>query len=160
MARKPYKPDIEYIEKYYSYGSEARVVEIKPVPKAPKPRPPKPRREQEAKVYIDPVALCALIMAVVMIIVMAVGVAQFNAVCQEYEAVRSYLTTLQDENVSLNYTYRTGYDLDEIRETALALGMVPAEEVRTITAHVTVPESEPEPTWWDNLIWFISGLFA
>ena len=30
MAQKPYKHNIEYIQKYYSYGSEAKVIAFQP----------------------------------------------------------------------------------------------------------------------------------
>lgn len=160
MARKPYKPDIEYIQKYYSYGSEAHVVEFKPVYKKPKTKLPKPRKEQKSMVYIDPVAFCGLMVAIVMLLVMTAGIIRFDRACQEHQVMQKYLMQLQDQNVELNHDYHTGYDLEQIRETALALGMIPVEEAQTISVQVTVPQREPEPTLWDEIVWFVTGLFA
>lgn len=160
MAQKPYKPDIEYIQKYYSYGSEAKVIEFKPVYKTPKTQLPKPKKEKITRISVDPVALCGLLVAVVMLLVMVAGVIRFEVLCTEHQRMRGYLTQLQDQNVTLNHTYHTGYDLEEIEQQALALGMVPADQVKTITVNVTVPQPEPEPTLWDDIVWFITGLFA
>jgi hypothetical protein len=38
--------------------------------------------------------------------------------------------------------------------------MIPASEAQSITVHVEVPQPEPENTWWDDLVWFLEGLFA
>lgn len=160
MAQKPYKPDIEYIEKYYSYGSEAKVVELKPVYRKPKTQLPKPKKEPITTVSVDPVALCGLVVAVVMLLVMISGIIQFNLACQEHAALRSQLTALQDENVRLNHDYHTGYDLEDVKAQALAIGMVPVEQVKTIHVDVVVPVREADPTFWDDLVWFITGLFA
>ncbi len=160
MARKPYKPDIEYIQKYYSYGTEAKVIEFKPVQKPVKPKIPKQKRSQKTTIYIDPVALCGLVVAAVMLVVMVMGVMQFSAVCEELSLTQAYLTELKDENVRLNHDYRTGYDLAEVETTARALGMIPVEEATTIAINVTVPQREPEMTAWDEFIWFLDGLFA
>ena len=160
MARKPYKPDIEYIQKYYSYGTEAKVIEFKPLQNTEKPAVPRPKKQKKTTVYIDPIALCGLIVAVVMLVVMAVGVVQFSAVCAQHQQMLQYLTQLKDENVRLNHEYHTGYDLEEVRATALALGMIPVEEAQTISVQVSVPQREPEMTAWDEFIWFLSGLFA
>ena len=66
MAQKPYKYQIEYIQKFYSYGSEAKVIEFKPVYKEePKPVPPKHEKEPVTKLCIDPLAFCGLMVAVV-----------------------------------------------------------------------------------------------
>lgn len=160
MARKPYKPDIEYIQKYYSYGSEAKVIEFKPVYKKPKTQLPKPQKEQKTTVYIDPVAFCGLMVAIVMLLVMVAGLIRFDMACQDYQEMQAYLMELRNENVSLNHTYHTGYDLEEVETTARALGMVPASEVTTYTVKVSVPEPELEPTLWDDIVWFFTGLFA
>lgn len=160
MAQKPYKPDIEYIQKYYSYGSEAKVVEFKPVYRKPKTQLPKPKKEQVTKILIDPVAFCGLMVAIVMLLVMVSGIIQFDLACEEYRIVHDQLTELRDKNVELNHTYITGYDLAEVEAQALAIGMVPVDQVKTIRVNVTVPVAEPEPTLWDEIVWFVSGLFA
>ena len=79
---------------------------------------------------------------------------------QEYDAIERYLMDLKEENALLDHNYRSNYDLEQIRTTALALGMVPATEANTIVVKVTMPEPEVEPTQWDDFIWFMKGLFA
>ena len=79
MAQKPYKYQIEYIQKFYSYGSEAKVIEFKPVYKEePKPVPPKFEKEPATRLCIDPLAFCGLMVAVVMLVVMLSGIIRFN----------------------------------------------------------------------------------
>ena len=60
----------------------------------------------------------------------------------------------------LTVEYRSGYDLEEIRSAALSLGMIPAEEAQMRSFTVTMPVQEPEPTFLENLQWFLKGLFA
>ena len=47
-----------------------------------------------------------------------------------------------------------------IREQALALGMIPAEEARTIQVAGHVPATEAEPTRWQQVKLFLGELFA
>lgn len=160
MARKPYKPDVEYIQKYYSYGSEAKIIDFKPLQKEQKIQVPRPKRNPKTRIYVDPIALAGMVLALVMLVVMTMGIMEFSAVCQEHQQMQQTLTALRDANVELTHNYRVSYELSEIEETARALGMIPIEEAKTITVQVTVPQREPEPTLWDDFVWFISGLFA
>lgn len=154
------KPDIEYINQYYVHGSEAKVIEFKTSKKNPRTTLPKPLREKKLTVLVDPVALFGLVVAVFMIIVMVAGLVEYKAVCQEKQAMAAYVQQLHDENVMLKHTYRNSYDLDRVKETALALGMVPASEVTTTKIVSEIPEPEPENTWWDDFLWQMSMLFA
>ena len=155
-----HKPDIQYIQQFYVYGSEAKVLELKPVPKKPKTRLPKPKVEKAAKIYIDPLAVCGLVVAAVMLVVMIAALVQFRGVCQEQDRLENYVSALDEKNADLELRYHSGYDLEEIRERAQALGMVPMEENPPVSITVTIPEPEPEPTAWDDFVWFLSGLFA
>ena len=71
-----------------------------------------------------------------------------------------YVSRLNSENAQLSEDYRSGYDLEDIRIKALALGMVPKSELETKSISVTVPEPEPEMTWVEEIQWFLEGLFA
>ena len=156
------KPDIQYIQQFYVYGSEARVVETKPVKKKPRTVLPKAKSQvqQVTKIYVDPVALCGLIVASVMLVVMVVGLLQFREASQANTAMENYVTALQEKNEELTAQYQELYDLERVREKALAIGMVPAEENPPIALSVTIPEPEPEPTIWEDFLWFLEGLFA
>ncbi len=161
MAQKPYKYNIEYIEKFYSYGSEAKVLELKPVYKeAEKPAVPKPEKEPVSTICIDPIAFCGLMVAVVMLVVMLTGLIQFNVICQDHAVMENYLNELREENILLTHQYTAGYELEEVGTTARALGMIPVEEAQTISIQVEVPVREPEPSFLDDVIWFLTGLFA
>ena len=161
MAQKPYKYNIEYIQKFYSYGSEAKVIEFKPVYQEPeKPVVPKQEREAITTVCIDPIAFCGIMVAVVMLVVMIAGVIQFNVICEDHAIMENYVMQLREDNILLKQQYTSGYDIDNIAITARALGMIPVEEAQTITIQVQVPVRQPEPNMIDNIIWFFSGLFA
>ena len=152
-----YKHDIQYITDFYTPGSEA----VKVAPKEqPKKAAPKIIPREQIKVYVDPVALASVVVAAVLLVLMAVSMLRFVDVCEQHELMESKLIQIQDENALKYHEYRSGYDLDEIREQALALGMIPASEAQTFTVSVTIPEPEPEPTWWENVVWFLEGLFA
>ena len=161
MAQKPYKHNIEYIQQFYSHGSEAKVIEFKPVyQEEPKPAMPKQEKEPITTLCIDPIAFCGIMVAVVMLVVMIAGVIQFNVICEDHAVMENYVRQLREDNVLLTQQYTSGYDLEEIGTTARTLGMIPMEEAQTISIRVQVPVREPEPTFIDNIVWFFSGLFA
>ena len=159
MAQKPYKHNIEYIQKFYSPGTEAKVLELKPVYAKPeKPALPKREKEPVTTLCIDPIAFCGLMVAVVMLVVMAAGLIQFNVVCEDHAVMSGYVNSLREENILMTHQFNAGHTLDEVQTTALALGMIPVEEAQTIRVNVVTPQRQPEPTWWDNVVWFLSGL--
>ena len=67
---------------------------------------------------------------------------------------------LEQENVQLRDTFEQGYDVDQIERTALALGLVPKEQVEHISVRVVQPSSEQEPEGWEKIGIFLAGLFA
>ena len=153
------KPEIQYVGQFYVYGSEAQVV-------APKKKPqfqlPKPRLELQKieKVYVDPVALVGLLVAAVMLVCMVVGACQISSCWQEYEAMSHHLSELQRENARLEHNLHISYDLEEVEAKALSMGLVPVEEIPSMSVRVTVPAPEAEESAWDELVWFVKGLFA
>lgn len=157
MARKP---DIEYINNFYVHGSEAKIIEFKTDKRTPKTTLPKPIQEKKLSVQVDPVALFGLIVAVVMFFVMVAGVADYRATVLEHQAMENYVTELRNDNILLKHTYRNSYNADTVRETALALGMIPVSEAETVVIRSVIPEQEPEWTWWENFKWQMSMLFA
>ena len=152
------KPDIQYIDKFFVPGAAAPQIKTreddKQWVKTVQSRKPK------LKILVDPVALCALVVAAAMIVLMLVGIFQFKAACDAREEVKTYLTQLQNQNARLNHEYNIQVDLADIRSQALALGMVPIEDAQVIHISVEMPEIEPEPSFWDDVVWFFSGLFA
>jgi len=116
------------------------------------------------KVYVDPVALFGLVVAVFMAVTMVLGALNIRNAWGEYESMRDHLTWLKSENCRLSVEYARGYDLEAIESAAITLGLVPKDSVTTIPVRVTVPEPVEEPTAWeeftDYVEWFIDGLFA
>lgn len=154
------KPDIQYIDKFYVHGSEARVLELKPQKKKNKTVLPKFYPNKEAVVRIDVLSLCAIAVAVTMAVLMVVGCFQLKASYRRYEAMSNYVISLQNKNVELSEKYYKGFDPVDIHWKATALGMIPVEEAQTMTLSVTIPEEAPAPTLWEDMVWFLKGLLA
>ena len=160
MAQKPYKHNLEYIQKFYSYGSEAKAVELQPKKKqAVKPQLPKREKEPVTTICIDPIAFCGMMVAIVMLLVMVAGMLQYGAIREDHQIMVSYVGQLREDSVLLQHQYNAGYDLEDTATTAKALGMIPVSEAKTIPMEVVVPEEKEEPGFFDNLVWFFSGLF-
>ena len=153
-------PNIEYIDKFYVHGSEAKVIEFAPNKSKAKTSLPKPLQEKKTCIVIDPLALCGIVVAVVMILVMAVGLMDFRAAVAENRAVSEYVETLRDEHLMLEYQYRSSYDVSVVEETALALGMIPAEQAPVIAITVNIPEQKEAYTAWGDFLWSLSCLFS
>lgn len=153
------KPKIQYVGQFYVHGSEARQMELQEQKKA-KTRLPLDRLQKVEKVHVDPVAIAGIVVAVFMLVVMTMGTVQLHQDWEEYQQVSSYVSRLKKENAELTETYREGYDLADIRTKALALGLVPKEELQTRTVTITVPEPKPVPSKIDEIKWFLEGLFA
>lgn len=155
MARKP---DIQYI-RYYTDGSAARQLEPK-LPKRKKTSSPKVRRQKVRVIHVDPLALGGIVVSAMMLIMMIVGSVQLYTVRQQEQQMRSYVSSLQVENAQLHDTYETGYDIEAYEKAALAMGMVPIEDTTRITIFVSEPEVVAEPTLWEQIWVFFTGLFA
>lgn len=154
------KPDIQYIDKFYVHGSEARVLELKTQKKKTKTVLPSIYPQKETVVRVDALSLCAIAVAVTMIVLMVVGCFQLKASYERYEVMSNYVITLQNENVKLSEKYYAGFDPVDVHWKATALGMIPMENVKTMTISVTIPQEEPAPTLWEDVVWFLKGLLA
>ena len=152
------KPKIQYIGQFYVHGSEARALELEQ-PQKTKTKLPLARLEQIEKIYVDPVALVGIVVAVVMLVTMAVGAMQLRDDWQTYEKVSHYVSWLKQENARMTSEYRAGYDLEDIKMKATAMGMIPKSEVETRTIVLTIPEPEPVITLADEIVWFWNGLW-
>ena len=121
---------------------------------------PKARKQKRKVVYIDPVAAAALVVAVWMMVAMVMGLVQFRTAQEEHAIMENYVQQLTEKNTQLREEFHAGYDIEKIEKMALALGMVPKEEVPSSDITVSVPQPEPEPTFWENIGTFLAGLFA
>ncbi len=154
------KPDIQYVHEFYVHGSEARVIELKPKRRVIKTILPKIAPDRSIRIGVDPIALCGIAVAVVMLVLMLVGVGQFVNARNDYQAMSNQVISLQNENVVLRQKYENSYDLDEIAHMAHSLGMIPVDEAQVMYINPVVPVREAEPTMWENIRWFVDGLFA
>ena len=156
----PRKPEIQYIGQFYVHGSEAKKVEVLQTPKKQKQQLPKQQIQQVKQISLDPVAICGMAVAVIMAVVLVFGAVQIGQAWDSYEQMSGYASDLRYENIRLTREYRSMYDLETIETAALSMGMIPKAEAQTMTLKVTMPVAEPEPTVWDNITWFVKGLFA
>ena len=153
------KPKIQYVGQFYIHGSEARQLELQEKKKRAKSKLPMERLHKAEVIYLDPVAIFGITVALIMLAVMIVGAARIHADWQEYRVMSDYVSRLNSENAQLQADYRSQYDLEDIRVKAAALGMVPKSELEKRTVYVTVPQPEPEMTWLEEIQWFLNGLF-
>lgn len=154
------KPKIQYVGQFYVHGSEARQLELQERKKHAKSKLPMERLRKVEVVYLDPVAIFGITVALVMLVVMVVGALQIRDDWKDYQVMSGYVSRLNNENAKLKEEYRSQYDLEDVRVKAEALGMVPRSELEVRTVYVTIPEPEPEMTWLEEFQWFINGLFA
>lgn len=153
------KPKIQYIGQFYVHGSEARALELEQQKKKTKTKLPLAQLEKIDKVYIDPVAVAGIAVAVLLLVTMVFGALQLRNDWRVYEEMSDYVSFLKSENARLTHEYRSSYDLDEIEMKALALGMVPKSELEVTQVRVTVPAPQPKLTLEDKILRFWFGLW-
>lgn len=159
------KAEIQYIHPYYTSGTAAKKVAVKTPRKKKKPLPlfePAMMAEPEQKIIVklDPVSLSAIVVCAVLVAMMVVSLFQYSEAYHRNVALQEYVYTLEDDNVVLERDFRATFDLEEVRQQALALGMIPAVEARTIQVAGRVPAAESEPTRWEQVKMFLGELFA
>ena len=154
------KPKIQYIGQFYVYGSEARALEQQNQTRKPKTTLPVEKLAKIQKIYVDPVALIAIAVSVFMLATMIVGVQQLRTDWEEYQVVADHVHTLREDNHTKTEQMRQLYDRAAIRNKAETMGLIPKAEAERMTVTVTAPEIAPEPTWWENAVWFVKGMFA
>ena len=154
------KPKIQYVGQFYVHGSEARALQLQEEKRQAKTKLPLARIQKIEKIYVDPVALAGIAVAVVMLVTMVLGAIQIKRDWDQYEQVSSYVSELKKENARKNHAYRLSYDLADIETKALAMGLVPRSELETVTVSVTVPEKVPQLTRMEEIRFFLEGLFA
>ena len=152
------KPEIQYVGQFYVFGSEAP--QPKPRPQKAKVKRPVIHLERLQKIYVDPLAVCGVLAAIVMLSLLIVGAFHLRDTRAAYDQMKAQLTDIKRENAKLNHTYHTSYDLEEIRAQAEKIGMVSGEEAERFTIFFSLPKEEKEPSAWDDFVWLLSGLFS
>lgn len=160
-----YKGKVQYV-RYYTAGSAAQKVTgnvPNPARAAGQPIRPQPVEQKKPKVsahVVHPFALIGTAVAVILALCVMAGAFRFYQSGQREAAMAEYITTLKEENAALEAQYSSGYDLEEIRRTAEAMGLVPKDQVEHIRMQVKVPVPEPEPTFWETFWAELQELFA
>ena len=156
------KYDILYVN-FYTDGSAARKVDPAFPAAQPKRKAQTKARAKNKKItlFIDPVALCSMVVASVMLIMMAVGLHNFQQVRTETQLMEEYVTQLKQENMRLSEQYYDNLDMADIEKTSLALGMVPKDQGPTVQIQLKEqPAEQTEQTVWDQMVAFLTNLFA
>ena len=156
------QPDIQYV-RFYTAGSAARKLELQPEKKKAKisaPQRPQTRRKKKAVVYVDPISVFAVLVAGVMFIAMAVGMLRLGSVNAETQRMESYVSQLRADNITLRHEYESGYDLKDVEQKALEMGLVPIDQVEKVVIDLPEITEEPEPGFWERVGNFFSELFG
>jgi cell division protein FtsL len=155
------QPDIQYVNLYAFDGSAARKVQRQPVKKVTAAPKAQPRRAKRKVIAVDPVAICGIVVAVIMMVMMLSAYAEFNACQDRNRQMQDYLSSLQLENAQLQQSYEGQIDMEYVEEVAGALGMVPAGEANEVQIEVRLPEAPVQQlNLWQSITTFLSGLFA
>ncbi len=150
--------EIQYVNAYVS-GSAAYAVE-RNAPRKKAVELPKPRRAKKMVIAVDPVTVMGIAVAMVLCVMLLVGWVSLNQANEKALAMESYVASLQEENAELQDTYESGYDLEQVRQIALAMGMVDVSQVKHVQIEVTEPQVQQTPTAWESFCTFLAGLFA
>lgn len=143
------RDEIQYV-RYYAYGSAAVKTQPEPRRRAEAEVQPVPQAEPIA-VPFSPVAVFGAAVAVVMLLLVLVGFVQLNRQNTEIQTMELYISNLKSENYAMNKEYQAGYDLDEIKTAAEAMGLVPVEQVRHVTVRFPEPETVVELPWYQQV---------
>ncbi|MEF2836698.1 MAG: hypothetical protein U0N82_03130 [Oscillospiraceae bacterium] len=154
------KPKIQYVGQFYVHGSEARKLQLEQEKRQTKTKLPLAKIQAIEKIYVDPVALAGIAVAVLMLVTMVLGAIQLKRDWDQYEQVAAYVSELKKENARMSHLYRSSYDLEDIKTKAVSMGLVPKSELQTMSVTVTLPEPEVEPTRMEEIKFFLEGLFA
>ena len=158
------KYDILYVN-FYTDGSAARKV----APAAPATqhrKNPAAKRQQKTVIYLDPVAVCSIMMAVVLLVFMAIGLTQFQNARAEAQAMEAYVEKLTAEKEAISEEFYDSVDLESVEKTAVTLGMIPKAEAKTICVESPITDAQQirieEPTLniWEQFLTFLTNLFA
>ena len=133
-----YHHSVQYVQ-FYTDGSAARKLEPITPFKKNTVRLPAQKKSKRKVIYLDPVAILSMMVAVFLLIMMTVGVVQYCNVKAQADTMASYVHYLEQENQELTQQYAQSYDLNEIKITANALGMIPAEQIDVKMIDISAP---------------------
>ena len=139
---------------------------------AMKPKQPKPfgttlkflmdgDRKKKLVIRLDPVAMFGTLVALAMLVCMVVGMIHLQNLRQENAQLQGYVQQVRDENQQLRTKYQEGYDLETVREEALAMGMIPSQDAMQAQLSMEICKEQPENVnVLDQVYAFLTGPFA
>ena len=153
------KIDVQYIQ-FYTHGNAAQ--HIAPANPVKTTQLPHTQKRRVQRIYVDPVATLGIVVAVCMLIMMTVGVFRLQKEQRETAQLEQYVTLLEQRNQELQAKYAEERDLEEVKKTALALGMIPKEQATHTTIHVELPtvQTVEQMSLWNRIGTFLTNLFA
>ena len=149
-----------YIQ-FYMEGSAAQKVQL--VDEREWAPLPEYQIRRKKVVHVDPVAIVGILTAIFLMVTMMLGVTKLVDIRQQTAQMQEQVIQLQAENRELSQKYADSYDLGIIENTALNMGMIPAEQANRVTIHVPVvqqPEQVQNENLWTQIGTFLTGLFA
>ncbi len=149
--------EIKYID-FSTEGNAAR--KFAPVPKK-KAQLPNAKRKMRYVLTIDPLAMIGIAVAVCMLVFMGIGMHRLQQAQDRNLQMAQYVESLTEKNTALREEFNAVCDLEQVKELALALGMIPKMEVPQTGITMYVPEETVEtPSLWEQIGTFLAGLFA
>ncbi len=158
MARQP---DVQYVQ-MYNYGNTARKLAAQPQHRKESYRLPdqKPHRQQVKQATLDPLSVCAIVVAGVMLIAMLVGMFHVAELSGQRQELETYIDVLQEQRADLQKTYERSYDLAQVEQRARQMGLVYANEVYHVPMGTVEPAVQEETGFVDRLSAWFDELFA
>ena len=131
-------PNVQYVH-FYTDGSAARKLDPITPFKKKTVRLPAQKKHKRKILYVDPIAIVGICVAVCMAVLMAVGLAQYSYARAQREQMADYVRYLEQQNHTLSQEYAQAYDLNEVKRTALALGMIPKDQIESTALDISAP---------------------
>ena len=118
------------------------------------------KKRKTLRICVDPVALFGIVVAVCMLAMMTVGACRLCAEQEKSAVMADYVQRLEIQKGQLEAEYAASCDLEAIEKTALALGMIPAEDASRTTITVEPVQTQTDASFWNRIGTFLTGLFA
>ena len=157
MARKP---EVQYV--YYTDGTTARALEpaILPIPRKNRTSRSNPQVQEQPVIEIEILPIVCILVCTVMLAVMVFGVMQLRDAYVMEAQLEKYVLQLEEINAERLTEYESSIDIEAVEQKAIALGLVPIEQVQHMTIRVHEPEVVQEQSFFEEIISIFAGIFA
>ena len=147
--------------KYIDFGTEGNAARRFATVPREKAQLPNAKRKTRYVLTIDPLAMIGIAVAVCMFVFMGIGVQRLQQAQERNAQMAQYVEVLTESNTALREEFNEVCDLEQVKELALALGMIPKAEAPMTGITMYVPEETVEtPSLWEQIGTFLAGLFA